>query len=116
MRASPDLMTSRLASSGRGKPRRGSVLVEFALIALVLYLILAVTLEFGRALFGAQVLQQATDVMAREISRTPLPPVATLQQVLDNTNGQFDSNDVVKRSIYDSSLLVVPLGDLYQNG
>ena len=36
-----------------GMRRRGSVLVEFALIALVLYLILAATLEFGRALFGA---------------------------------------------------------------
>ena len=47
----------------RGRNRRGSVLVEFALIALLLYLILAATLEFGRALFGAQVLQQSTDVL-----------------------------------------------------
>ena len=59
--------------------RRGSVLVEFALIALVLYLILAATLEFGRALFGAQVLQQAADIAAREISRTPLPPTLDIE-------------------------------------
>jgi hypothetical protein len=96
--------------------RSGSVLVEFALIALVLYLILAATLEFGRALFGAQVLQQAADVMAREISRTPLPPVATLQQVLNDTSGQYDTNGQVKKSIYDASLLVVPFGVVYQNG
>src|SRR4051812_20704720 len=107
----PTPTTGGRASPGGGKTRRGSVLLEFALIALVLYLILAATLEFGRALFGAQVLQQATDVLAREIGRTPLPPVATLQQVLDDTTGQFDPNGVVKTTIYDSSLLVVPLGD-----
>ena len=100
--------------------RRGSVLVEFALIALVLYLILAATLEFGRALFGAQIVQQAADVMAREISRTPLPPVATLQQVLNDTTGQYDTNGQVqfpvKNTIYDAKWLVVHFGDVYQNG
>ena len=59
--------------------RRGSVLVEFALIALILYLILAATIEFGRALMAAQLLQQAADIAAREVARTPgLPVVGTL--------------------------------------
>ena len=49
--------------------RRGSVLVEFALIALILYLILAATIEFGRALMAAQLLQQAADIAAREVVR-----------------------------------------------
>ncbi len=96
--------------------RAGSVLIEFALIALVLYLILAATLEFGRALFGAQIVQQATDVMAREISRTPLSPVATLQQVLNDTTGQYDTNFHVKKTIYDARWLVVPFDVVYQHG
>lgn len=48
--------------------RRGSVLVEFALIALILYLILAATIEFGRALMAAQLLQQAADIAVREVA------------------------------------------------
>ena len=64
---------------GRATGRRGSVLVEFALIAFVLYLILAATVEFGRALMAAQLLQQAADIAAREVARTPgLPLVGTL--------------------------------------
>src|SRR3954471_10138442 len=110
MRAPSDPTTGGRAAPGRGRIRRGSVLVEFALIALVLYLILAATLEFGRALFGAQIVQQAADILARELSRTPLPPVAALQQVFDDTTGQYDPNGVVKSTIYDRSLLVVPLG------
>jgi TadE-like protein len=110
---SPVLLPTRTAWP---RLRRGSVLVEFALIALLLYLIFAATLEFGRALFGAQVLQQATDVMARELSRTPLPLMATLKQVLDDTTGQYDTNGQVKKTIYDASLLVVPFNVVYQNG
>ena len=51
--------------------RCGSVLVEFALIALILYLILAATIEFGRALMAAQLLQQAADIAAREVRGRP---------------------------------------------
>jgi hypothetical protein len=92
-----------------GTRRRGSVLVEFGLIALVLYLILAATLEFGRALFGAQVLQQAADAAAREISRTPgLPLVGTLTDWNDPTdqNAAFNTA-VVKQTIYDEQFTVV---------
>lgn len=76
------------------------------MIALILYLILAATLEFGRALFGAQVLQQAADVAAREISRTTLPPAQfTLQDVLYSKDNTFAG---VRQSIFDESLLQIP--------
>src|SRR5258708_236996 len=106
MRASPDLTTGNRGPSGRGKPRRGSVLAEFAMIALVLYLILAATLEFGRALFGAQVLQQVADIAAREISRTSLPPAqGTLNDVLYSGDAAYRA---VRQSIFDESLLKIP--------
>jgi len=76
------------------------------MIALVLYLILAATLEFGRALFGAQVLQQAADVAAREISRTPgLPINGTLQDVLYSDDPSYVN---VRQTIFDESLLQIP--------
>jgi hypothetical protein len=130
MRVSRDLGRNHLVGStdtdpvfrdrtgGRSVParrRRGSVLVEFALIALVLYLILAATLEFGRALFGAQVLQQATDVLAREISRTPLPPAVTLNDVLNNP-AVGDPSGRVKGTVYDPAKLVWSFDDAYAGG
>jgi hypothetical protein len=96
-------------SRGRlGRVRRsGAALVEFALIALVLYLLLAVTIEMGRSLYSAQLVQQAADVAAREISRTPLPPNVTLEQMLyDRT---LPSNARVLRDIYNEDYLVVDL-------
>lgn len=67
---------------GQARLRRGQSLVEFALVALVLYLLLAGILTFGHAIFVAQGLQQAADVAAREISRLPLPPAATFDDAL----------------------------------
>jgi len=92
--------------------RRGSVLIEFALIALVLYLILAATIEFGRALFGAQILQQAADTAAREIARTPGLPVATatLQDVLYNNSDNTYS--VARQTIFDEHLLQIKYSDI----
>ncbi len=93
--------------------RRGSVLVEFALIALILYLILAATVEFGRALMAAQLLQQAADIAAREVARTPgLPVVGTLTD-WDNTsdtNAAFN-NTVVLQTIFDPQYLVVDISN-----
>ncbi len=64
--------------------RTGQSLVEFAVVALVLYLLLAAILTFGHMLYVAQGLQSAADLAAREISRTPLPPVVTFETILDD--------------------------------
>ena len=58
------------------------MLVEFALVSLVLYLLVAGTLEFGRATFGAQLLQDAARLGARELALTPRPPTATFAEAL----------------------------------
>jgi hypothetical protein len=68
--------------SRRGCNRRGQSLVEFAVVALVVYMLLAAILTFGQLLFSAQTLQQAADVAAREIGRTPLSATADMMDVL----------------------------------
>ncbi len=57
---------------------RGQALVEFAVVAIVLYLVLAAIFTFGRAFFVLQVVQQASDVFAHELAETPVAPTATL--------------------------------------
>ncbi len=93
----------------RRRRRKGAALVEFALIALVLYLLLAVTIEMGRSLYSAQLLQQAADVAAREISRTPLPPnpEVTLERMLYDRS--LPSNARVLRDIYSEDFLVIDI-------
>src|SRR5580693_1602057 len=60
-------LTPALSRRGRGSAarlRRGQALVEFALVALVLYLLIAFVLDFGRAIYGTQIIQGAADLAA----------------------------------------------------
>jgi hypothetical protein len=59
--------------------RRGQSLVEFSLVALVFYLLLAAVISFGQTLFVAQQLQSAADLLARELSRAALPSQTTTE-------------------------------------
>ncbi len=88
--------------------RRGQALLEFAIVSLILYLLLAAIFEFGRAIHGAQVLQQAADVCAKEISRMPLPAELTFEQALAGTPGDRP----VRSQIYDPHYLVLDLDTL----
>ncbi len=87
--------------------RRGGVLVEFALVALVLYLLFAAIVELGRATFLAQAAQDAVRVAARELALMPLPAEAGFEQALADPR--------VLERVFDPTLLVVDLetsGDL----
>ncbi len=79
------------------KKRRGQSLVEFALVSLVVYMLLAAILTFGHMLFVAQGTQQAADLLAREISRTPLPADDTFEDILENEslNDIYQKKDLV---------------------
>src|ERR1043166_9494477 len=55
------------------RSREGNVLLEFALIASLLFMVLAFTMDFGRAVYSAQVIEQAADHIARETAVAPLP-------------------------------------------
>ena len=81
--------------------RRGQVLVEFAIVSLVVYLLLAAILTFGQILYCAQAVQQAADVAARELSRTPLAADATFDQALQDQG--------VRQRVFDERYLVLTI-------
>lgn len=85
--------------------RRGQALIEFAVVALVVYMLLAAILTFGHALYVAQGLQTAADLAAREVSRTPLPAQSTFEEAL--------ADDDVRSRIFDEAFLVVDLEAFY---
>jgi hypothetical protein len=89
------------------RARRGQSLIEFALVALVVYLLLAAILTFGHALYVAQGLQTAVDLAAREIARTPLPVNDTFEEAL--------ANPLVQSAIYSDDYLVFDLHTLDAN-
>lgn len=97
--------------------RRGQALVEFAIVALVLMLIVAGILSFGQMFFAAYIIQQAADVGAQETARTPLPATGlTLNDLLFarplsslSDPNQLQAVAQFRATIYDESKLVVPL-------
>ena len=106
--------------------RRGQALVEFAVVCLAVYLLLAAILTFGQWLYSAQGLQQAVDVAAREISRTPLPAAQitsgslsggtmTLSYALTGDWTQDPSLTAVRQQVFDDNLLVLAI-DPVQSG
>lgn len=90
--------------------RRGQALLEFALLIPVIILLIGATISFGLFFFQANVLQQAVDVAAQEISRMPYGPDQNLGL------GQLDQCDELdfvcndqefKDRIYDEQFLVI---------
>ncbi len=92
---------SRPRASG---PRRGAVLVEFALVSFAMYLLFVVLLDLGRATLAAQTVQGAAKLAAQELARAPLPATMTFDEALLDPR--------VTTSIYDESKLVVEIGGL----
>lgn len=79
------------------------MLVEFALIAFALYLLIASVIELGRAVLAAQVIQGAADTMARELAIAPLDATLTFQQAI--------ADPYVRARIYDERHLIVSLAE-----
>jgi hypothetical protein len=97
-------------------------LVEFAVVCLAVYLLLAAMLTFGQWLYSAQGLQQAVDVAAREISRTPLPAALagtgatmTLGYVLYGDVSADPNLVPVRTQVFDDNMLVLTI-DSNQSG
>jgi len=85
----------------RHERQSGAVLVEFALVALAFYLLLAATVELGRMVFVAQAAQQVARTAARELSLTPLPALTTFEEAL--------ADESVQASAYSRDHLVIDL-------
>lgn len=87
--------------------RDGGVLVEFALISLLLYLLVGGVLSLGRMVFYAQSAQDVARFAARELALEPLPAAATFEQALADPD--------VRARIYDPNWLVIDL-DVFPAG
>jgi len=94
------------------RTERGAALVEFALVSVVIYLILAGTVEFGRMMFAANAVQEAARVAARELAVAPIRANVTFDYAL-SCDPAADPNCLLdlKRRIFDPACLVVDLDD-----
>ena len=98
--------------AGARRAEAGAALVEFALVSLVLYLLLAGSIEFGRLMFSANALQDVARVAARELAVAPIPANVTFDFAL-SCDPASDANCPVnlKGRVFDPACLVVDLDD-----
>ena len=91
---------------------RGGALVEFALVSLVLYLLMAGAIDFGRLMFDANALQDVARVAAREMALAPIRADVTFDYAL-TCDAAADANCLVdlKARVFDPACLVVNLDD-----
>ena len=101
------------ACRGDVRAERGAALVEFALVSLVLYLMLAGAVEFGRLMFGANVLQDAARVAARELAVAPIRANVSFDYALSCNPLDEPVNCLVdlRRRVFDPACLVVDFSD-----
>ena len=99
--------------------RRGQALIEFSIVAFVLTLLLGAIIMLGYLFFSANVLQQAADVGAMELARTPLPPTAEFPDLGSTgrsstdptaTGNNFFADATFRAEIFDERFLVVEVG------
>jgi hypothetical protein len=98
----------RLRRDQRGGRRAGGVLLEFALVSLVFYLLLAATVELGRATFLSQAAHDAARVAARELALVPLPAALTFEEALE-WQDPLTGERPVRERVFDPGLLVLDL-------
>jgi hypothetical protein len=92
---------------------RGAALIEFALVSLIVYLLLAGAVEFGRMMFGANALQDAARLAARELAVAPLRANVTFDYALTCDPAADGANCLqdLRRRIFDPACLVVDFDD-----
>ena len=88
---------------------RGAALLEFALVSLALYFLLAATFSLGRWMAVTQSAQDAARVAAREIALYPLPAEATFEEALLSPQPVYAD---FRQAVYDPGFLVVDLDAL----
>lgn len=82
----------------------GSVVVEFAITILALYVFLFGAVELGRMVYASQILGGAARTAARDLAQMELPATLTFQEALDR--------DDVREKVFDPDQLVIDLDGL----
>jgi hypothetical protein len=86
--------------------RQGSILVEFGMVAFILYLLMVVILDLGRGSLATQTIQSAADLMAQEMARAPIGATLDFEDALKEI--------YVTERIFDAQYLVIELGGSLQ--
>lgn len=109
-RVAPD---ARSLGRSNAASERGAALVEFALVSLVLYLVLATAIDFGRMMFSAQAVQDVARIAARELAVAPAGADARFDDVLscDPALAPDTCFADLRARLYDPACLVVDLDD-----
>jgi len=100
----------------RRRIRRGQALVEFAIVALVAYLLIGGALTLGYAIYAAQAIQQVANFAAKQIAQTPLPADIELEDLLYADESQHPAISGFRSEVFDQEYLVVDLDGLPQDG
>jgi len=90
-----------IATKARRECQAGGVILEFAFIALLVYVVFAGIVEMGRVIMTGQILQAAARSGARELSLTPLPADVMFDTAMVQP-------DVLQR-VFDPRYLVIDL-------
>lgn len=85
-------------NNNQSKQCSGQAIIEFAVVAFILTLLLGAMLALGFLFFSANVVQQAADVGAMELARHPESPTETFE------------NALIASGLYSEADLVVPVG------
>jgi hypothetical protein len=78
------------------------------MVSFILYLLMVVLLDLGRASLATQTIQSAADVFATELARAPVGATKTFQEALDDID---DPSEYVTKTIYDEGYLVIVLDE-----
>lgn len=90
----------------------GSVLLEFACVALLFYLLAAGTISFGQAAFTLQVTQDAARLMARELAVLPLPSGTRFEVLVGSEAPSAEEQaavELVRTRVYNPDCLAVDI-------
>lgn len=99
-----------MTTARRGE--HGAALVEFALVSLVLYVLLAGGIELGRLMFAANAVQDAARLAARELAVAPLRAEVTFDYALSCSPADDPGCLVdVRRRVFDPACLVIDVTD-----
>ena len=97
----PPRLAAHSAGAHSVAARRGGVAVEFALISLALYLVVASMISLGRWMAVQQSAQDAARFAARECALFPLPAGMGFAQALGNAD--------FRAAVYNPDLVVVDI-------
>lgn len=106
------LPRSKLTSNDR----RGGVLLEFAVVSFVFYVLFSVVVDMGRASFMLSSANDAARLMARELALAPMPSNYSFERALEELDVRGQYHGGTGPGIYDHTFLAIDLQSYIPSG